>query len=904
MSFFNIAVSLLVLTSTLVQGRDDLGLSNGYTTFDTGSLKGDIVRSSQTLASLNSTGNEFDFLPSDLLAQLAFNGAHHLGDITLRYRTSDGGAWASVDSASARQPVLALNGTGQDVIAAADLGPTFPNELPFKITREWLKYEDDFAVRFNITNKGNASVELGSLGLPVSINNIFTGRSAEETQDKCTLADPYIGLDAGYVRVSHLEGTGNVLVITPIEATKFEAWRFLDEPWGNFSYQSQTYEGSYEWQIHSLAYAQNEWNNSVPWNEPTSKTLQTGEQYSVGLRFSVAERIQTIEDAVIKTGSPLAVGIPGYIVPAGSSVRLYLNHTSPVKSIDAGGAFTISELSTSDFAYKLTPVSSAWGRVRVTISYEDGKIQTVHYTITKDAPSALEDMGHFFSTAAFFNDTSDPFNRAPSIMTYDREVNQIVEQDSRVWLVGISDEAGTGAYLATAMKQFAQPNADELSIVDDFIHETIVGTLQQNGTFSVISSAFYYEPSAVNYTYDQSIDWTWQPSSWNKERAYLTWRAYNYIHPIATYWSLYRTARNYPETKLRAEWSWYLGRAFNTTQYCLSDEGYNCDYALLGLMGEWVLGELLKDLKREGMTSEVSALEATMRYRANLWETRVIPFGSEMAWDSTAQEGVYYWTDYFNLPITPSKAINSILAYMPTVAHWGWNGNARRYWDFYYGAKIRQVERQIHHYGSALNSLPMLHSYEKNPKDNLYALRVGFAGNTAPLTNIDEGGFASAAFHSYPELLKWDPFSGDYGPGFLGLTLGQAVYIVDDSKFGIQAFGGDIDEARSSASSTVVAPKDAVRKRVFIAAIGLKVEISAGAISEIVYDDSAQKLSLKLVPAVSDKALQAKSAIVWLEQPAAATDTVGYTVVGAQQERGGFVVDLASGNANVEILKA
>ncbi|KAF2623398.1 hypothetical protein BU25DRAFT_414403 [Macroventuria anomochaeta] len=901
MALLKVALSFLILTPALVKGQDDLGLSNGYTTFDAGSLKGEIVKSSQTLASLNSTGNEFDFLPSDRLAQLAFNGAHHLGDITFRYRTSSGGGWTSVDSASARKPVTTLNGTGQDVVAAADLTPTLPNGLPIKVTREWLKYENNFAVRFNITNNGNGSVELGSLGLPVSINNIFTGRSAEETQDKCAFADPYIGLDAGYVRVSHLEGTSNALVITPIGATKFEAWRFLREPQGNFGYQSQTFEGNYEWQIHSLAYAQNEWNSSKPWNEPTSKPLQSGEVYSVGLRFSIAEKIQTIEDAVIKTGSPLAVGIPGYVVPADSSARLYLNHTSPVKNIDAGGAFTITELSSSDSAYKLTPVASAWGRARVTISYEDGKTQTVHYKITKTAPSALADMGHFFSTAAYFNDTSDPFYRAPSIMTYDREVNKIVEQDARVWFAGISDEAGTGAYLGTAMKQFAQPNAEELSVVDEFVHETVVGTLQQNSSFGVIASAFYYEPGAVNYTYDNSFDWTsW--TSWNKERAYTTRRAYNYIHPVATYWSLYRTARNYPDTKLRAEWSWYLGRAFNTTQYCLSNEGANCDYALVGLMGEWVLGELLKDLKREGMTSEASALEASMRYRANLWETQAIPFGSEMAWDSTGQEGVYYWTDYFNLPNTPTKAINSILAYMPTVAHWGWNGNARRYWDFIYGAKIQQIERQIHHYGSGLNSLPMLHSYEQNPKDNLYALRVGFAGNTAPLTNIDEGGFASAAFHSFPELLKWDPFSGDYGQGFLGLALGQTVYIVKEDKLGVQAFGGDIDETHSTARSTVVAPKDAVRKRVFVADLGLKVEISAGAIKEIVYDEGAQKLSLTVVPAVSDSVLQAKSAIVWLEQPG--LDTVSFTVADAQQERGGFVVDLASGSASVEITKS
>ncbi|KAL1654329.1 hypothetical protein SLS61_002929 [Didymella pomorum] len=901
MALLNFALSFLILTPALVKGQDDLGLSNGYATFKAGSLKGEIVRSSQTLASLNSTGNDFDFLPSDRLAQLAFNGAHHLGDITLRYRTSSGGLWTSVDSASARKPVTALNVTSQGIVAAADLAPTLPDGIPVKVIREWLQYDHDFAVRFNITNNGNGTVELGSLGLPVSINNIFTDRSAEDTAAKCALADPYIGLDAGYVRVSHLEGTGNALVITPIGAAKFEAWRFLKEPLGNFSYQSQTFEGNYEWQIHSLAYAQNEWNASTPWNEPTSKTLQAGETYSVGLRFSVAEKIQTIEDTVVKIGSPLAVGIPGYIVPADSSTRLYITHTSPIKKIDAGGAFTVTELSSSEYAYKLTPVASAWGRVRVTVSYEDGKTQTVHYKITKAAPSALADMAHFFSTAAHFTDTEDPFFRAPSIMTYDRSVNKIVEQDERVWFAGISDEAGTGAYLATAMKQSAQPNAEEVAVVDEFVHETVVGTLQQNGTSSVVASAFYYEPGAVNYTYDGSINWnTW--AAWNKARAYTTRRAYNYIHPVATYWSLYRTARNFPDTKLRADWSWYLGRAFNTTQYCLSNEGANCDYALVGLMGEWVLGELLKDLKREGMTVEASALEDSMRFRADHWETQAIPFGSEMAWDSTGQEGVYYWTSYFNLANTPTKAINSILAYMPTVAHWGWNGNARRYWDFVYGAKIQQIERQIHHYGSGLNSLPILHSYEKSPKDNLYALRVGFAGNSGPLTNIDEGGFASAAFHSFPELLEWDPYSGDYGQGFLGLALGQTVYIVKDSKFGIQAFGGDIDEGNSTASLTVVAPKDAVRKRVFVADLGLKVEISAGAITEIAYDEAAQKLTLEVAPAVSEKALQAKSTIVWLEQPG--SSTVGFAVEGAKQERCGFAIDLSSGSATIEITKS
>jgi hypothetical protein len=71
----------------------------------------------------------------------------------------------------------------------------------------------------------------------------------------------------------------------------------------------------------------------------------------------------------------------------------------------------------------------------------------------------------------------DLFKRAPLIMMYDCEAKKIVEQEARVWFSGLSDEAGTGAYLAAAMKQFAQPVAKEVAVVDEFVHETVVETL-------------------------------------------------------------------------------------------------------------------------------------------------------------------------------------------------------------------------------------------------------------------------------------------------------------------------------------------------------------------------------------------------------------------------------------------
>src|ERR1700733_13058462 len=61
-----------------------------------------------------------------------------------------------------------------------------------------------------------------------------------------------------------------------------------------------------------------------------------------------------------------------------------------------------------------------------------------------------------------------------------------------------------------------------------------------------------------------------------------------------------------------------------------------------------------------------------------------------MAWDSTGQEGVYGWSRYFGNNITAINALNSIIAYQPLIPHWGYNGNARRYWCgyFYDGGKV------------------------------------------------------------------------------------------------------------------------------------------------------------------------------------------------------------------------
>ncbi|CDO68984.1 hypothetical protein BN946_scf184777.g14 [Trametes cinnabarina] len=894
--------------SSLAQPSGTLGLQDGFLSFDTPTFSVQLVKDSQTLYSLqtkgNGTGSGFNFIPSDVMSQRQSNGNYHLGDLTYRARVIGSTAWTSGDTAAQRHNVAALNTSG-NTLAAANLSPTFSGTPLLNITRRWVLSNGEFQVFFDVNNPQKQALEIGALGAALEFNNIFTGRTAAQTNQLCSLFDPYIGQDAGYVQVTPLLGTLPPLLVLPAEKSPLEGWRFLPEDTStSLGYQSQTFEGLYEWQFHTLAYAENEWKNVTPWNAPTSATLQPGETRTYGLRFVLAPSIRDIESTLQVAKRPVAVGIPGYILPSDQPGKLFLSFSSTIKSLAVSPAGALSLTKNNDarssawVGYTITP--HAWGRSRLTITYADGTVQTVHYYVTNPAVQVLADLGHFLTTESWFDDPSDPFNRSPSVMSFDREANAPVKDDPRAWIPGLSDEAGAGSWLAASVKQFAQPNAEEVAKMEEFVNRTLWGSVQNfNGdTFpgTVKKSVYFYQPDLVpNYDYPSAIFWgNWW--SWNQAASYATDRAYDYVHVIAAYWSLYRVARNYPALLKRQTWEWYLNQAVMTVATMTNGR---VGYANDGLMEETVIRYLLDDLQREGLTANATLVESRMRAREQVWAGERYPFGSEMAWDSTGQEGVYAWATYFNDSTTAVNALNSILAYQPTVPHWGYNGNARRYWDNVYGGKLQRIERQIHHYGSGLNAIPLISQFRSTPTD-YYLLRVGFGGLSGPLSNVDQGGFAAASFHSFADTLKWDAYSGDYGPNFVGHALEMGTYIIDHPDFGWQAFGGNVVALTPTVK---VQTLDSLRRRVFIAPIGAWLTLDAGAFEEVDYDPAKKSATLTIVPAapgVSSAAPASNARLV-------VTNTVvnGLGVLKPtqkfEQDAGAWVIPFKSGKATVTL---
>ena len=900
-----------------------LGLDQGLLEFDTPDFTLKLVKASQTMAALEPKGVptytptptpargrgrgdapapppptgpfKFDFTPADRLAARAADGFHHLGDITLRLRTGANGAWTDYDTARARKPVAALPAAGA-TLAAADLSPTLPPEIPVRVTRSWRLVSGRVALAFEITNRSKEPVEIGALGLPVVFNNIISGRNLEQAHEICSFFDPYIGLDAGYVQVTRLSGKGPALVVVPHGRTPFEGWN----PMRDGTRRTQTSEGIFEWLVHTRAYAGTEWKDVQPWNAPSSTTLQPGQSRRYGFEFLLSPSIREIESTLAQAGRPVAVGLPGYVAPMDQDLKLFLDYDRRVKSIDVEpkGALSITAgPRTRGGWHQYTLRGRQWGRARLTATYDDGTRQAVSYYVIKPAADAVADLGRFLFTRQWYENPDDPFGRSPSIISYDRARNRIVEQDARVWIAGLGDEGGSGSWLAAAMKVFGQPAKEEVEKLERFVHDTLWGGIQYSDgprKYGVRKSLFYYDPTdKPDFPYDPALNWTtW--TSWNKAASEQVNRAYNYPHVVAAWWSMYRLARHTTGLVTRAPADWYLNQAYETMMF-LTDAANKVGYVNMGLMGADVFVVALEDIKREGWTEKAANLEARMKARTDRWAGQRYPFGSEMAWDSTGQEEVYAWTQYFGHDAQSLIALDSIVGYMPAVPHWGYNGAARRYWDFIYaGAPGSSYERQLHHYGSGLNAIPALARYRESP-DDLHLLRIGYAGTMGALTNIDQEGFASVAFHSFPHELRWDAYSGDYGPNFLGHALNTGTYVINHPEFGWQAFGGNVATPGGRVRVQVL---DSFRRRIYIAPFGLFLTLDAGQFESVDIEPRTGIVRVTLAPATTE----IPQARLRIEQPAKLKDVGTYRpAAGLTMERGAYVVPLATSPTTVEL---
>jgi hypothetical protein len=188
----------------------------------------------------------------------------------------------------------------------------------------------------------------------------------------------------------------------------------------------------------------------------------------------------------------------------------------------------------------------------------------------------------------------------------------------------------------------------------------------------------------------------------------------------------------------------------------------------------------------------------------------------------------------------------------------------------------------------------VLSEYREHP-DDFYMLRVGYGGTMGALTDIDQEGFLSPAFHSFPDMMVPDPLSGDNGPNFFGHVWNTATYVVNHPEFGWLAFGGNV---KTEGDAVRVTPLDSRRDRVYLAPAGLWLTLDSGKFETVEFNSKTQKVRLSLAPSTQSTS----AARLRLEQPAKPAG-VGSFTPGEKfsSERGAWVIPLKAGATVVEL---
>ena len=826
-----------------------------------------------TAASLSPVTMMFDFTPGDRLEQRIDQGYYHLGDCSLMWRYPTG-SWHSFSSALARDTTCKEKVTDDTVMM--NLTPLLGEGCPLTLGREWTVEKGRIVLRFFLKNKGTTAVELGAFGAAMVFNNLLTGRHLDESHQKCVFVEPYEGGDAGYLQVTRLNGQGPVLLVVPEQGTSFENYRPLrDDP----TRKGVTFEGFYEWMTCSKALEQTDWHDVPQWNKPTSHYMQPGDALRFGFVFALADTLRDVTKTLVDLHHPVAVSFPGYVLPMGEYASLFVRNPGKITDIsdEPAGRLKIQSGGYSNDKewkrYFLVPRKA--GRCRIVITYTNAVRQYVHYTIIPSQYDQVRRMARFHESNQWYDDSSDPYGRTYSYMSYDNEAGEKVLREQRSYISGLSDEPGAGPNLAMAIKNLMAPDPAQVKHLEQYVNNALWGRLQYTNNYGIRASLFY-------------------GTGWNKRRTETTWRAYNYPHQAAIYWCLYRLARNYDGLVTSRSWEWYLRQAYKTglalKEHCGRD-----DFLFLsqyGLMVGSAFPEILKDLQREKWSDEAETFESFMKSRAAIWKSLEYPFGSEMPWDSTGQEEVYLWCDYFGYTNKAQVTLNAILGYMPAIPHWAYNGNARRYFDSMVYGKWRIIARESHHYGSSLNAIPVLHAYRNSP-DDIHLLQVGYAGAMGVLANISSNGFGSMCFISDPERMACEPYSSDFGCAFYGYSYNAGCYVIEDPVFDLLCFGGT---AVRKANIIRIVPADAYRRRIYLAPYNLWLTLESGCFREIILLLESKTIQIGLEPA-NDWTSAARLVV---EQPGKSTVRIK-PVKQFRQERGAWVIPLNTGITRFEL---
>lgn len=701
-----------------------------------------------------------------------------------------------------------------------------------------------------LSNESGAVISVPDLGLWLPLGNVT--RKIGARHNFCR-HEAVCGYGSWMYWVRH-DGTGSCVVMLPDEDTPLE---YFEE--GDWFY------------VHSSTVR----DPQCAWRIPATRLqLAPSATKTYSFRFFTVKSHDAVPDAIFDRGGVNVRVMPSMTVPRGEKVLLAVRRNGGVGAIAAEHAETtaIGAWRTSAEGFKVAEATfRRLGENRLEIGLGGERRMYLDFFVTEDLETVIKKRAAFIVNRQQHRNPEKWYNGLYSL--FDLRLGRLLSPEDlgnlrEGYMVGGSDDPSNSKPVYISEKNAVYPDADEIASLEYYEKNFVWGKLQR-------TDREYPYPCGI-YGSDN-----WHNNRSGRAGGYLSggrgkermWRTFDYVTHIATYFNLYRIAKENPSLTRYLDAKGYLERAYLTAM-AYFEVPYNiemktywsfrgwCDWAYKqGNFHERYILDLLDALEENGQQEKADRLRRE-------WEKKVTymtyedpwPYGSEMFVDRTAFESSYYvaeyaltrrmvpqekfwydknahkWYSYTSYPEGPKRAAmeNQLIA---NLALRGLNGTSYNRcgtaWTWYVGASLdymtqmggvalldyavrfapaeRQSELVRHGYNSIVASWALVNSGD------------GASGHGWWRKGAEFDGAAGWCFQSYPrgrpymKYMKyvrgpWDVDS-EIDHGFVGAVHGTGCYLVDDPVFGEVTYGGRLE---CDASSWRVTPWDGVRRHIAV----------------------------------------------------------------------------------------
>lgn len=738
----------------------------------------------------------------------------------------------------ARKDAEIREGNGSIIMSYSKLRDNQGEPVPLSLTSQLHISETQLDWRFTLRNTGEKPVEILELDIPLPMDQYFR-KDDFYKYEQCVMRHSCIVGASSYVYWSKSSGNGPVLLMAAVDGTRLEAFRedrntaihHLDEVPGAFG-------GLYC--VCPIGKAVEH-----PQGKTSSLTLEIGGEKNFSFRFAFLPGEGDINPILAQWGLLAMEPVPGMVLPKPETAKLLVYGGG--EDLDITPAHTndkVLSVEQKDGAWVATVQFSEYG-LRDVDFVTGGHKTTYTFFVTEEPRAMIDSHAQFVVEHHRETDPSDPCYHGFLMwdMVNKRRINSSFNPYSEDWWRGGSDEIGLVGGLFLSEKNVYRPVEEELHALDDYVNDFLLSRLTEQPGWRV----------------HRMVPWHTMFEPWAGNGADDVWRAYNYVHVVNTLYNMYRIQKVYkfPFLKERNE---YLKLCYHYTMamfcYWMFPDGVGAtEY---GNMGEMTFPLYLpQSLKEEGFEQEAAWLEGIFTKKEAYFASRQFPYGSEMAYDSTAYEAVYGYGKSVEDDRVMEAAAKASFANRGKQPVWylfntdmrgggdtGWNVSymtqlgAFPIWDYAVNLGKQGTDWLLSAYGAYYAGWIIYNSggYWSPAPENQGATGWIIQGGAGRMTGQPVPG-------GFPMMNGLVALSGEAELGFFGALRMASSLLFRHSVLGLTGLGCKIEQV--AGGITAVTPEDGLSMRFVNMAEGWRLELDRDKIEKLMFFPGKTVLTLK-----------------------------------------------------------